>query len=39
MSMVKAKPWEIAETLSKKLNTNIIAARDGMELDIDQYKK
>jgi len=35
MNMVKAKPWEIAERLSEKLGTKIIAARDGMEVDID----
>ncbi len=39
MNMVKAKPWEIAERLSEKLGTKIIAARDGMEVDIDLYKK
>jgi len=39
MNMVKAKPWEIAEKLSEKLGTKIIAARDGMEVDVDQYKK
>jgi ribonuclease BN (tRNA processing enzyme) len=39
MNMVKAKPWEIAERLSEKIGTKIIAARDGMEVDIDQYKK
>jgi len=39
MTMVKAKPWEIAEDLSKKLGVKIIAARDGMEIDLDEYKK
>jgi phosphoribosyl 1,2-cyclic phosphodiesterase len=39
MGMVKAKPWEIAETLSKKLGVTVIAARDGMEVDLDLYKK
>jgi len=39
MNMVKAKPWEIAEQLAKKLGVSVIAARDGMEVDIDQYKK
>jgi hypothetical protein len=39
MNMIKAKPWEIAEGLSEKTGTKIIAARDGMEVDIDQYKK
>jgi len=39
MTMVKAKPWEIAEKLSKKLSIKVIAARDGMEIDLDEYKK
>jgi phosphoribosyl 1,2-cyclic phosphodiesterase len=39
MGMVKAKPWEIAEQLTKKLGVQVIAARDGSEVDIDQYKK
>jgi len=28
MGMVKAKPWEIAEQLTKKLGVQVIAARD-----------
>jgi phosphoribosyl 1,2-cyclic phosphodiesterase len=39
MGMVKAKPWEIAEQLTKKLGVQVIAARDGMEVDLDQHKK
>ena len=39
MGMVKAKPWEIAEHLTKKLGVTVIAARDGMQVDIDQYTK
>lgn len=38
MTVLRAKPWEIAENLSKKLGVKVIAARDGMEVDIDQYK-
>ena len=37
MGMVKARPWEIAEHLTKKLNVQVIAAKDGMQVDIDQY--
>jgi len=37
--MVKAKPWEIAEHLTKNLGIKVIAARDGMQVDIDQYIK
>jgi ribonuclease BN (tRNA processing enzyme) len=39
MGMVKAKPWEIAEKMSQKLGVDVIAARDGMEIDVDQYTK
>ena len=37
MNIIKAKPWEISEKLSKKLGVNIIAANDGMEIDLDLY--
>ena len=39
MTVLTAKPWEVAENLTKKLGVKVIAARDGMEVDIDQYKK
>jgi len=39
MTMVKAKPWKIAEKLSNKLGVKIIAASDGMEIDLDHYTK
>jgi len=34
MWMIKAKPWEIAEQLSKELKTEVIAARDGMAFEV-----
>ncbi len=37
IKVIKAKPWEIAEKMSKKLGANIIAARDGMNLDLSKY--
>jgi phosphoribosyl 1,2-cyclic phosphodiesterase len=37
MNMIRAKPWEIADRLSKKLGIKVIAASDGMELDLDKY--
>ena len=37
MTMIKAKPREIAKNLTKKLKLKVIAASDGMELDLDQY--
>ena len=35
MSVIKAKPWEIADKFSKKIGVNVIAARDGMEIDLE----
>lgn len=37
MTMIKHKPWVIAEKLTKKYDVKVIAARDGMEIDIDSY--
>jgi ribonuclease BN (tRNA processing enzyme) len=37
MSIIKAKPWDLANQLSKKLNVEVIAARDGMEINLDTY--
>ncbi len=37
MTMIKAKPWELAEKLTKKIGVKVIAASDGMEIDLDQY--
>ena len=37
MTMLKARPWEIAEDLSDRLGVKVIAARDGMEIDLDKY--
>lgn len=39
MGLVKAKPWDIAEKLTHKLGIHVIAARDGMQIDIEQYTK
>jgi len=39
MGMVKAKPWVLAEQMSKKLGTPVLAARDGMEIGLDSYLK
>lgn len=34
MWMIKAKPWEIAEQLSKELKIEVLAARDGMTFEL-----
>lgn len=36
MNLIKLKPWEIAENLSKKLGANVIAASDGMQICLDK---
>lgn len=34
MTVWKAKPWEVAEQLSQRTGTRVIAARDGMTFDL-----
>jgi phosphoribosyl 1,2-cyclic phosphodiesterase len=34
MTMIKNKPWEIAEKLEKELKTKVIATSDGLTLDL-----
>ncbi|MBI4378681.1 MAG: MBL fold metallo-hydrolase [Nitrospinae bacterium] len=36
MSLLKAKPWEIAERLSQETGVEVIAARDGMQLNLEE---
>lgn len=36
MMVLKAKPWELAAQMEKELGIKVIAARDGMELDLDK---
>jgi phosphoribosyl 1,2-cyclic phosphodiesterase len=36
MRMLQAKPWEVAERLSEETGVKVIAARDGMTLEIDK---
>jgi ribonuclease BN (tRNA processing enzyme) len=36
MSLLKAKPWEIAERLSQETGVKVIAARDGMQLNLEE---
>jgi len=39
MTMILAKPWEIADSLSKKHGVKVVAARDGMEIDLEEFRK
>ncbi len=36
MTMVRAKPWMIAEELGKELGRKVIAASDGMKLELEE---
>lgn len=35
MTMLRAKPWELAKDLTRELGVEVIAASDGMRLEID----
>lgn len=39
MTMLRAKPWELAAQLQKSLGVKVIAARDGMKINLDEIKK
>lgn len=39
MTMVRAKPWEVADKLSDELGIRVIAARDGMDFKLDEELK
>jgi len=39
MTMVRAKPWEIADQLADELGVRVIAARDGMDFKLDKELK
>ncbi len=36
MSILKAKPWEVAESLSHETGVKVIAARDGMQINLNE---
>jgi phosphoribosyl 1,2-cyclic phosphodiesterase len=36
MTMIKAKPWVVAEELGKELGYKVIAASDGLRLDLEE---
>jgi len=36
MTMIRAKPWEVASELEKELGLKVIAASDGMKLDLER---
>jgi len=36
MTMIKAKPWEVASDLEKELGMRVIAASDGLQIDLEK---
>jgi hypothetical protein len=38
MGIWKAKPWEVAQRLSEETDVHVIAARDGMQFDVDKLE-
>ncbi len=36
MGVIKRKPWELASDLSEKSGVNVVAASDGMEINLDE---
>jgi len=36
MTMVKAKPWDLAERLSSEIGLKVISARDGLNLELEK---
>ncbi len=36
MTMLKAKPWELAQAMSEELGLDVLAASDGMTVDLDE---
>jgi hypothetical protein len=36
MTVLKAKPWELAETLTQDTGVKVIAARDGMKFNLNE---
>jgi len=39
MTMIRAKPWEVASELEKELGLKVIAASDGMKFDLERDLK
>jgi phosphoribosyl 1,2-cyclic phosphodiesterase len=36
MTVIKSKPWKLAEKLSEKIGAKVISASDGMEINLDK---
>lgn len=39
MTMIRAKPWELAAELSQRTGVEVIAARDGMTFELEKLKE
>jgi len=38
MTILRAKPWKIAEEMQNELGIEVIAARDGMKFDLEKIE-
>ncbi len=38
MTMIRAKPWEVAKTMSEETGVHVIAVSDGMQFDLNQLR-
>lgn len=38
MTMLRAKPWQLAQKLQERLDVKVIAANDGMEINLEEYR-
>ncbi len=39
MTMIRAKPWELARRLTEEAGCEVIAASDGLAVDLDRYRR
>lgn len=39
MTMIKAKPWQVARDMSERTGVNVVAASDGKKIDLSQYRQ
>jgi hypothetical protein len=37
MTMIKEKPWKVAEKLGEETGSKVVAARDGMRLNLADF--
>ncbi|MCP2598805.1 hypothetical protein NLC36_05640, partial [Candidatus Aminicenantes bacterium AC-335-L06] len=37
MTLLKARPWEVAQQLSEELGIKVISANDGMQINLSEF--